>query len=74
MTEQLVPEQPTNPEILKENPVIVVDIDGVLFDTPQHAVERWNDSNQISHGEHMQKTWSRQKRLVKTGQNCGHAH
>ena len=24
-------------------PVIVVDIDGVLFDTPQHAVERWND-------------------------------
>lgn len=42
MTEQLAPEQPANPEILKENPVIVVDIDGVLFDTPQHAVKRWN--------------------------------
>lgn len=35
-------EQLTNPEVLKEHPVIVVDIDGVLFDTPQHAVERWN--------------------------------
>ncbi|MCA9325686.1 hypothetical protein KDA23_06540 [Candidatus Saccharibacteria bacterium] len=35
-------EQSTGPEVLKENPVIVVDIDGVLFDTPQHAVERWN--------------------------------
>ena len=42
MTEQLS-EQPVNSEILKENPVIVVDIDGVLFDTPQHAVERWNN-------------------------------
>jgi len=42
MTEQLIPEQPVNPEILREHPVIVVDIDGVLFDTPQHAVERWN--------------------------------
>lgn len=41
MTE-LLSEQPTNPELLKEHPVIVVDIDGVLFDTPQHAVERWN--------------------------------
>lgn len=42
MTEQLISEQPTNPEVLKEHPVIVVDIDGVLFDTPQHAVDRWN--------------------------------
>jgi len=42
MTEQLMAEQQTNPEVLKENPVIVVDIDGVLFDTPGHAVERWN--------------------------------
>lgn len=42
MTEQLAPEQPSNMEVLKEHPVIVVDIDGVLFDTPQHAVERWN--------------------------------
>lgn len=42
MSEQLIREQPTNPEVSKENPVIVVDIDGVLFDTPQHAVERWN--------------------------------
>lgn len=42
MTEQLAPEQPVNPEVLKEHPVIVVDIDGVLFDTPQHAVDRWN--------------------------------
>ena len=41
MTE-LLSEQPLNPEVLKEHPVIVVDIDGVLFDTPQHAVERWN--------------------------------
>lgn len=41
MTE-LLSEQPVNPEVLKEHPVIVVDIDGVLFDTPQHAVERWN--------------------------------
>lgn len=40
MTE-LLSQQP-NPEVLKEHPVIVVDIDGVLFDTPQHAVERWN--------------------------------
>lgn len=41
MTEQLS-EHPTSSEVLKEHPVIVVDIDGVLFDTPQHAVERWN--------------------------------
>lgn len=41
MTE-LSSEQPANPEVLKEHPVIVVDIDGVLFDTPQHAVVRWN--------------------------------
>lgn len=39
---ELLSEQPTNPEVLKEHPVIVVDIDGVLFDTPGHAVERWN--------------------------------
>ena len=38
-------EQPANPEILKEHPVIVVDIDGVLFDTPQHAIERWNNTH-----------------------------
>lgn len=38
-------EQPTNPEALRQSPVIVVDIDGVLFDTPQHAVERWNTAH-----------------------------
>lgn len=43
MAEQLTPEQSTNPEIQLERPVIVVDIDGVLFDTPQHAIERWNN-------------------------------
>lgn len=42
MTEHLRPDHITNPEVLAERPVIVVDIDGVLFDTPQHAVERWN--------------------------------
>src|SRR5690349_2105350 len=42
MTEQISPEHPLRPEVAKERPVIVVDIDGVLFDTPQHAVERWN--------------------------------
>jgi len=41
MTEQLNPALP-NPEILNKRPVIVVDIDGVLFDTPQQAVDRWN--------------------------------
>jgi len=40
-----VTEQPTNPEALRQGPVIVVDIDGVLFDTPQHAVERWNTAH-----------------------------
>jgi len=35
-------EQPVTPEAIKEHPVVVVDIDGVLFDTPRHAVERWN--------------------------------
>lgn len=35
-------EGPVNHEKLSERPVIVVDIDGVLFDTPQHAIERWN--------------------------------
>lgn len=39
----LLPEQPANPEAIKGRPVIVVDIDGVLFNTPQHAVERWNN-------------------------------
>lgn len=29
-------------EQFKVQPVIVVDIDGVLFDTPRQAVERWN--------------------------------
>jgi|GEM_PF-2494630 len=38
----LLSEQPVNPKVLKEKPVIVVDIDGVLFDTPQQAVDRWN--------------------------------
>ena len=42
MIEQSTSEQPPNPEVLAERPVIVVDIDGVLFDTPQHAIERWN--------------------------------
>ena len=42
MTQELTAEQPANPEILEQHPVIVVDIDGVLFDTPQHAVNRWN--------------------------------
>lgn len=42
MTEQILSEKQTNPESLKEHPVIVVDVDGVLFDTPQHAVDRWN--------------------------------
>ncbi len=32
----------SNPEVRNHRPVIVVDIDGVLFDTPQHAIERWN--------------------------------
>lgn len=41
MTEQ-PQEQLSNPEAPRLNPVIVVDIDGVLFDTPQHAVDRWN--------------------------------
>jgi hypothetical protein len=46
MTEQLAPEQLANPEVLREHPVIVVDIDGVLFDTPQHAVDRWNNTHE----------------------------
>ncbi len=49
MTEQLAPEQAVNPEILTEGPVIVVDIDGVLFDTPQHAVDRWNKTHGTSY-------------------------
>lgn len=48
MTAQLS-KQPANPEARKENPVIVVDIDGVLFDTPQHAVERWNNIHGTSY-------------------------
>lgn len=36
MTEQVVN---------SNRPVIVVDIDGVLFDTPKHAVERWNKTH-----------------------------
>ncbi len=35
-------EQPANHEVLKERPVIVVDIDGVIFDTPTQAVRKWN--------------------------------
>lgn len=49
MTEQLMSEQPTNPEVPREHPVIVVDIDGVLFDTPQHAVERWNNTHDTNY-------------------------
>jgi len=49
MTEQLAPEQPANPEVLREHPVIVVDIDGVLFDTPQHAVDRWNNAHETNY-------------------------
>lgn len=44
MSEHLSQEQP------QEQPVIVVDIDGVLFDTPQQAVERWNALHGTSHG------------------------
>jgi phosphoglycolate phosphatase-like HAD superfamily hydrolase len=36
-------DQSESHEILKEQPVIVVDIDGVIFDTPQQAVDRWNE-------------------------------
>lgn len=32
-----------------EQPVIVVDIDGVLFDTPGQAVQRWNDIHGTDH-------------------------
>ncbi len=32
----------SSPEALRSHPVIVVDIDGVLFNTPQQAVEQWN--------------------------------
>ncbi len=48
MTE-LLSKQPTSPEILKKRPVIVVDIDGVLFDTPGHAVERWNAAHSTTY-------------------------
>ena len=48
MTE-LLPEQPVSSEVLKEHPVIAVDIDGVLFDTPGHAVERWNSIHGTSY-------------------------
>ena len=41
MSEQ-EPGNPHNQELEKRQPVIVVDIDGVLFDTPKQAVERWN--------------------------------
>lgn len=36
---------PANHEVLEARPVIVVDIDGVLFDTPQQAVNRWNTAH-----------------------------
>jgi len=49
MTEQISREQPANPKVLRERPVIVVDIDGVLFDTPGHAVERWNNAHGTSY-------------------------
>lgn len=38
-----------NPEVLSERPVIVVDIDGVLFDTPEQAVRRWNKEHGTSY-------------------------
>lgn len=37
-------EKPTS-----EHPTIVVDIDGVLFDTPAQAVARWNDIHGTTH-------------------------
>lgn len=36
-------------QVTPEQPVIVVDIDGVLFDTPQQAVEQWNATHGTSH-------------------------
>lgn len=36
-------------EIAQEQPVIVVDIDGVLFDTPRQAIERWNEIHGTTH-------------------------
>jgi len=36
-------------EMLKHQPVIVVDIDGVIFDTPQQAVDRWNEIHGTEH-------------------------
>jgi phosphoglycolate phosphatase-like HAD superfamily hydrolase len=32
-----------------EQPVVIVDIDGVLFDTPKQAVERWNAIHGTAH-------------------------
>ncbi|MGB3945567.1 MAG: HAD family hydrolase [Candidatus Saccharimonadales bacterium] len=36
-------------EVAQEQPVIVVDIDGVLFDTPKQAIERWNEIHGTTH-------------------------
>lgn len=36
-------------ERIERQPIIVVDIDGVLFDTPKQAVERWNQIHGTSH-------------------------
>lgn len=36
-------------DLATEQPVVVVDIDGVLFDTPGQAVKRWNDIHGTSH-------------------------
>jgi|JI6StandDraft_1071083.scaffolds.fasta_scaffold31163_3 adenylylsulfate kinase-like enzyme/beta-phosphoglucomutase-like phosphatase (HAD superfamily) len=38
-----MPQLALSHELLQDRPVIVVDIDGVLFNTPQQAVERWNN-------------------------------
>ena len=36
-------------QVSSEQPVIVVDIDGVLFDTPGQAVARWNEIHDTTH-------------------------
>lgn len=33
----------------QEQPIVVVDIDGVLFDTPGQAVDRWNTIHRTTH-------------------------
>ena len=36
-------------QLLPEQTIVVVDIDGVLFDTPGQAVARWNGIHGTSH-------------------------